>query len=310
MKEFNSQPEAFFANQPVANDSMLASEVQGRGLAKAGFKIATVITLIGCTSDSGGLTSVAVKEDTSTKTIIPSSTPLSPAITPMVESTPEPTLEIELTHTMEPVNMTRADWENLFSTVTYHGDNFKEYSGNTIFETSKILTTQEEILEFDSGRQMAILNTNGLVEIFAEPDYAAEKLSSGAVVLASIDSATSGSIAKYALLVAAEQNKLGNDDIKVTFNDLNGADEVYVTLSISDLITPKGVIPSRIATDQSGAYFPVLVMPETKNIVVSTFDGSSITLEEAGILEEINQNQNDWIDIIAGAGFDQISVKP
>ena len=173
--------------------------------------------------------------------VSPSSSPTPTATnTPKPTTTPTPTATATATPTETPTpteapRMTLEDWKEVF-TGPFVGDNGKTSDLGIIFleRVNTILTDPNQIKMLPLGTPIMILNPDGTIIIYADPDVAAERAKGGAIVLAT-KKPTLGTNIMYALTAVTLQHQKGNKNFYVQFSG-NSAPASFPSTSSVELL--------------------------------------------------------------------------
>jgi len=170
--------------------------------------------------------------DTPTLTVTPTTPTKTPTPTPIATATATPT---ETPTPTEAPRMTLEDWKEVF-TGPFVGDNGKTSDLGIIFleRVNTILTDPNQIKMLPLGTPIMILNPDGTIIIYADPDVAAERAKGGAIVLAT-KKPTLGTNIMYALTAVTLQHQKGNKNFYVQFSG-NSAPASFPSTSSVELL--------------------------------------------------------------------------
>ena len=229
---------------------------------------------------------------------------------PKIE-TPTPTATATATETLIPTPTetprmtTLEDWKEVFTGPYIAGDGIDRDLGLMFREDiNAILTDPNQVKMLPVGSPITILNPDGTIIIYSDPDVAAERVEKGAIVLVWQMGPTPSGIAIYALTAAALQYQKGNKNIYVQFSEnsigefpFNGRYGISIYLN-RDVF--------QITLDDGTIITPIMAMPKHFE-VTHGYDLESLTLEQAGI---VITNPDNWLDQVLKAGYDTIFTHP
>ena len=223
--------------------------------------------------------------------------------TPTATATAKPT---ETPTPTEAPRMTLEDWKKVF-TGPYTAQNGETYNdlGGIFNENVDILTDPDQVKTLPLGSPMMILNPDGTIIVYSDPDVAAERVEKGAIVLIDQSSPYPNVISKYALLAAARQYQDGNKNFSVQYNENSvGKFPFDGRYGISINLNEKVL---QITLDDGTIITPIMAMPKHFEVRHAYVVEKSLTLEQAGI---IITNPDNWLDQVLKAGYDAIVVYP
>ena len=271
----------------------------------------TLIILLACLTACAPTTITLSPETPSVEINIPSQPPRLATAT----ETPTPTATATATETLTPTptetpRMTLEDWKEVFTGPYIAGDGINRDLGLMFREDiNAILTDPNQVKTLPLGSPITILNPDGTIIIYSDPDVAAERVEKGAIVLISDVGPTPAGMARYALTAAALQYQKGNKNIYVQFNENSVGEFPFDARYGTSIYLNQKVF--QITLDDGTIITPIMAMPKHFEVFHARHAASDIidplTLEQAGI---IITNPDNWLDQVLKAGYDAILVYP
>jgi len=212
---------------------------------------------------------------------------------PFIEPTPAST---------EVPKMTLENWKEVFTGPHIGGDG-KTYDLGIIFgeDVNTILTDPDQIKMLPLGTPIMILNPDGKIVIYADPEVAAARAKEGAIVLAT-KNLTPATDAMYALSAVTLQYQKGHKNFYVQFNENSSSGGISGKSGFT--IELKRIF--QITLDDGTIITPIMGMPKHFKVGHAGTDTPSLTLEQAGI--KLDPDDPKWLDKILKAGYSMISV--
>ncbi len=217
-----------------------------------------------------------------------------------IEPTPTPT-------PTEAPKMTLENWKEVFTGPHIGGDG-KTYNLGIIFgeDVNTVLTDPDQIKMLPLGIPIMILNPDGKIVIYADPEVAAVRAKEGAIVLAT-KNLTPATDAMYALSAVTLQYQKGHKNFYVQFNENSPFIEQTPngSHSVNDGFTFNLERVFQITLDDGTIVTPIMGMPKHFK-VGHAGEAGILTLEQAGI--KLDPDDPKWLDKILKAGYSMISV--
>ena len=268
----------------------------------------TCIILLACLTACAPTTITLSPETPSVEITTPSQTPR--LATATKTPTPTPTATAKPTETLTPTptetpRMTLEDWKEVFTGPYIAGDGINRDLGLMFREDiNAILTDPNQVKTLPLGSPITILNPDGTIIIYSDPDVAAERVEKGAIVLVWQMGPTPSGIAIYALTAAALQYQKGNKNIYVQFSENSIGEFPFNDRYGISIYLNRDVF--QITLDDGTIITPIMAMPKHFK-VTHGYDLESLTLEQAGI---VITNPDNWLDQVLKAGYDTIFTRP
>jgi len=267
-----------------------------------------IILLAGLTACAP--TTITLSPETpSVEITTPSQTPrLATATEPPTPTAIATAISIETPTPTETPRMTLEDWKEVFSGpyLVYEG---KTYDFESAFKEENLAMwtdpDQVRALPLGSGA-ITLLNPNGEITIYVDPNVAAERVEKGAVALVDQDGPTSPEIsACLSLLAATLQYQKGNKNIYVQFNENSIGEFPYnspygITINLNLRVL-------QITLDDGTIISPIMPMPKHFKVTHANVVEKRLTLDEAGI---VITDPDKWLDQVLKAGYDAIVIYP